>query len=68
MVILGTFHVAPQATLVNMTVLTKVVLTKSMMHQLSKTVSNVSQLFLDHFITFCKETTYFQVKVVLKIG
>ena len=49
-------------------VLTKVVLTKSMMHQLSKTVSNVSQLFLDHFITFCKETTYFQAKVVLKIG
>ena len=36
--------------------LTKVVLTKSMMHQLSKTMSNVSQLFLDHFITFCKET------------
>ena len=49
-------------------VLTKVVLTKSMMHQLSKTVSNVSQLFLDHFITFCKETTYFQAKIVLKIG
>ena len=47
---------------------TWLVLTKSMMHQLSKTVSNVSQLFLDHFITFCKETTYFQAKVVLKIG
>ena len=28
----------------------------------------MSQLFLDDFITFCKETTYFQAKVVLKIG
>ena len=40
-------------------VLTKVVLTKSMMHQLSKTVSNVSQLFLDHFITFWKKKMSF---------
>ena len=48
--------------------MTKLVLTKSMMSQLSKTVSNVSQSFLDHFLTFNKERSRFQGKIVLKIG
>ena len=40
-------------------VLTKLVLIKSMMSQLSKTVSNVSQSFLDRFLTFNKERSRF---------
>ena len=39
--------------------LVKIVLTKSMMSQLSENVSGVPQSILDRFSTFCEETQHF---------
>ena len=48
--------------------LTKIVLTNSLISQLSKNVSGVPQSILDRFLTSCEETQHFYCTKMRKIG